>query len=339
LPFILDAFGAEGVPRAVATRYLWIVLPSNFIMAAGMALSGLLRAIGDARRAMMVTLIGGIATAFLDPLFIFTFKFGTDGAAIVTIIARLIMLWIGLVGVIGHYQLLIRPTLADMRGHAGALAQVAVPAVLTNVASPVAAGFVLTVVRQFGHEAVAANTIIDRVVPLAFSVVFALSGSVGPILAQNLGAGLHARVRSTLRDSLLFALVYCLIVWAVLAMGRDVIPAIFGASERTAEFIRFYCLIGVAAWIFNALLFVANAAFNNLGFPFYSMLFNWGRASLGTLPFALTGAHLGGYPGLCVGLIIGWGIFGIAAVLTAFRTIARLERQAAPGVSSGRGAG
>ncbi len=71
LPQVLDLLGAKGVPREVAHRYLIITLPANVLMATGMMLSGLLRAVGDARRSMQVTLFGGLVTAVTDPLLIF----------------------------------------------------------------------------------------------------------------------------------------------------------------------------------------------------------------------------------------------------------------------------
>ena len=37
---------------------------------------------------------------------------------------------------------------------------------------------------------------------------------------------------------------------------------------------RFFCLVSGPIWFFNGLLFVANASFNNLGFPLLSTLFN-----------------------------------------------------------------
>ena len=328
MPAILDFLGATGVSREVATRSLWITLPANLFMAFGMVLSSTLRAAGDARRAMMVTLMGGVATAFLDPLFIFGFKMGTDGAALATVISRLIFCWVGWRGVVTHHDLMARPALADIQRTIAPLLGIAIPAVLTNIATPVANGFILSVVKQFGDEAVAANTIIDRLVPLAFGVLFALTGAVGPILAQNLGARRYDRVRQAMRDSLLFAVVYCLIMWAVLALGRHSIAGIFGASARTAEFVGYFCLYGAVAWVFIGLLFVANTAFNNLGFPIYSTLFNWGRATLGTMPLVVLGAQMGGYQGVLVAIIIGAAVFGIAGVIVAFRAIRTLEARA-----------
>ena len=327
LPRLLTALGAEGETYSVAFRFLWITLPANALMAFGMTLSGILRAVGDARRAMLVTLIGGALTAILDPLFIFGFKLGTDGAALATVTSRLAFCIVGWRAVVGHHKMFAMPSLPDIRAFAAPLFGIALPAILTNIASPVAQMFILGVIKQFGHEAIAASTIIDRLVPLTFGVLFALTGSVGPILAQNLGAGRYDRVRQALRDALVFAAIYSCIGWAVLALGRNSIPAIFGASPVAAGYVWWFCVVGAAAWVFIGLLFVANAAFNNLGFPLYSTVFNWGRATLGTIPFAIFGARWG-FEGVIASIIGGAAIFGIIAVVTAFRAVTRLEQTA-----------
>ncbi|MGL4497244.1 MAG: MATE family efflux transporter, partial [Beijerinckiaceae bacterium] len=73
LPRFLSLLGASGRAADVARDFLYIALPSNALMALGMGLSGVLRAVGDARRAMLVTLIAGAVTVFVDPLLIFGF--------------------------------------------------------------------------------------------------------------------------------------------------------------------------------------------------------------------------------------------------------------------------
>ena len=79
----------------------------------------------------------------------------------------------------------------------------------------------------------------------------------------------------------------------------------------------FYCRYGVVAWLFLACLFVANTAFNNLGFPFLTMAFNWGRATLGTIPFVTFGARYGGVKGGLIGVALGSALFGVIAVASA----------------------
>ena len=69
--------------------------------------------------------------------------------------------------------------------------------------------------------------------------------------------------------------------------------ALFGATGETAEIVLFFCMISGPMWLFVGALFVANAAFNNLGFASHSTIFNWGRATIGTLPFCWLGVWQG----------------------------------------------
>ena len=73
LPYFLNLLGATGTTAELALRFTRIVLPSTPILGLGICLSALLRSLGDARRAMFVTLGAGVATAVLDPLLIFGF--------------------------------------------------------------------------------------------------------------------------------------------------------------------------------------------------------------------------------------------------------------------------
>jgi Na+-driven multidrug efflux pump len=184
-------------------------------------------------------------------------------------------------------------------------------------------------VARLGEEAIAANAIIDRLVPVAFGGLFALSGAIGPILGQNWGAGRFDRMRRILKDGIVFTACYVGGVWLVLLVLRQPLAGLFNATGLTADLVVFFCLVSGAIWFFNGLLFTANASFNNLGFPFLSTAFNWGRATVGTMPFALLGAWLAGPEGAIAGIGFGSLIFGVAAIITAFWTVGALERRAA----------
>jgi putative MATE family efflux protein len=332
LPFLrplLTLIGAHDASLEIAHRFLLIALPSNVLMALGMGFSGILRAVGDARRSMWVTLSGAIVVAALDPLLIFAAGLGPDGAAIATVVSRLIFALVGFHGAARVHRMVARPRLAQIARDARPMLSIAGPAILTNLATPIANAVFASVLARYGDKAVAAGAIVDRLVPVAFGGIFALSGAIGPILAQNWGAGRYDRMRAALRDSLLVTLVYVLLIWAVLALGRNVLVTAFGVTGLTADLIAFYCLVSGLFWLFNGALFVANTAFNNLGFAFYSTLFNWGRATLGTIPVAMAGAALGGPKGAFLAVALGVIPFGIAACLMAFRCIGKLEARAA----------
>jgi Na+-driven multidrug efflux pump len=122
--------------------------------------------------------------------------------------------------------------------------------------------------------------------------------------------------------------VYVAVVWLALILARPLLPVLFNATGTTADLIEFFCLIGGPMWFFLGLLFVANASFNNLGFPLLSTAFNWGRATLGTVPFAYVGSIVGGPKGAMVGLAAGGLAFGVAGIVTSFWTIRVLRRRA-----------
>lgn len=329
LPWLLTVIGASAETLPVAHRFLLITLPSNFLMALGMGFSGILRAVGDARRAMYVTLAGGISTAVLDPLLIFGLGLGTDGAAIATVISRVVFTWIGYRGAVSVHRLVARPRLADVVSDARPMFAIAGPAILTNIATPISGAFVTSVIARFGEEAIAASAIIDRLVPVAFGGLFALSGAVGPILGQNWGAGRFDRMRAILRDGMVLTAGYVGATWVLLVLLRQPLVYLFGATGTAADLLIFFVLISGGVWFFTGLLFLANASFNNLGFPLLSTVFNWGRATLGTIPLAVIGARYAGPEGAIAAIGVGSLMFGTAAIATAFWTIEKLRQRSA----------
>jgi putative MATE family efflux protein len=334
LPWLLVQLRASAEVLPIARDFLWITLPSNILMALGMGFSGVLRAVGDARRAMYVTLAAAIVTVFLDPLLIFGLGLGTKGAAIAIVISRGIFAYVGFNGAVRVHDLMAHPRWTDVRGDARAVYAVALPAAATNVATPLANAFFVRILGRYGDEAIAATAIVDRLVPVAFGGLFALSGAVGPILGQNWGARRFDRMRQALRDSVVFMAAYVGAVWLALVLLRKPLTLVFRAEGLTAELVEFFCVISGFMWFFIGLLFVANAAFNNLGFPLLSTGFNWGRASLGVVPFALLGASLAGPQGAIAGLGAGSVAFGVGAILTAFWMIGRLEKKSVRGAAA-----
>ena len=205
------------------------------------------------------------------------------------------------------------------------------PAILTQLATPVGQAYVTRAMADYGEAAVAGMAIIGRLTPLAFGVIFALSGAVGPIIGQNFGAGNRDRVAGAIRAALAFTALYILAAALVLLTLRAPIAALFDADGITRELIYLFCGPLALMFFFNGMLFVANAAFNNLGHPFYSTWMNWGRHTLGTIPFVMLGAWGFGAPGVLIGQAAGGLIFGVLAWRLTLRVLERSDRPEAPG--------
>ena len=189
------------------------------------------------------------------------------------------------------------------------------PSLIAQLATPFAAGYMTYVFAPYGDAVIAGGTVVNRVVPVAFGMIFSLSGAVGPIIGQNFGAKNFQRVKRALRDGLAFAILYAAATSLILFLLRHRLIAAFHIEGRAAELVDFFCTWIAISWALMGGLFVASAAFNNLGKPIYSTWTNWGRATLGTIPFAIAGGAMAGPEGVLVATAIGGGLFGLGAGL------------------------
>lgn len=321
----LTWLGADGATLELAIHYLGIILPAFPLLAVGMASGGVMRAQGDASGALWLTLSGAIVNAILDPILIFGLGFGLTGAAIASVMSRLTIFAFGVYKVAVQYQLVQRPGLDILRRDLPEIMKIAVPSVLTNLATPIGIAFVTATMATFGDAAVAGNAIISRLQMVAFVGLYALSSVVGPIAGQNWGAKQHDRVRDVLNDSLRFILIYCAVVCLLMGLLTNGILFVFQASEQSAELIRWFTYGLSLMFVFNGMTFVTNALFNNLGAPRVSAVFNIAKATIFTIPFVWFGSQVGGAPGVLIGQAIGAvfiAILGWIWCLKFLRTLA-----------------
>lgn len=325
---ILAFLGAKGETQELGALYLRTLSFGLPLLGAGLCSSFILRAIGDAKRAMYVTLTVAIVNGILDPIFIFGFDLSVQGAAMATVCADIVSLSIGLYALKKIHDfpapLNIRQTLGNLR----AISNIAVPASITQLATPFAIGYLTWSTSVFGDEAIAGTAIVNRLVPVAFGIVFALSGSVGPIVGQNFGAQNFSRVRETLNKAVLLTVVYISAVSLVLFLVKDQIPLWFKAQGDAVTLIVLFCTYISITWIFAGMQFVAQASFNTLGKPTWSMWLNWGKATIGTIPFVIVSTKIWGFQGILIGYSIGSIVFGIIAISAIYLYVGKLEKQA-----------
>ncbi|RUO99736.1 MATE family efflux transporter [Hyphomicrobium sp.] len=320
----LRLLGASGRTFDLASFYLAYLLPTLPFLALGMTSSAVLRSVGDARRAMNVTLWGAIANTILDLIFIVHFGLGIEGAVLSSAIARVVMMGVGLCGVVRVHDLMGRSKIATLRQDVSPYWRIALPAVLTNVAPAVGNAYITHAIAPFGDAAVAAWAIIGRITPVAFGAIYALSGVVGPILGQNFGARAHTRMRDAYTLSLLTMAAFTGVAWLLLAALAGPLASLFHATGEIRQLIVFFCRWLAPLFVFLGAVFITNAVFNTLGRPHLSTLLNWGRATVGTVPFVIWGGQLYGAEGVLAGNMVGGIAFGLIAILAGYRLIAQV---------------
>ncbi|MGH1356330.1 MAG: MATE family efflux transporter [Thalassovita sp.] len=318
---LLRLSGAEGEVLDAAASFLAISLPSLPLIAAGMMAGAILRSIGDALRSMLVTTSAGVFAMGLDPLFILYFDWGIEGAGAAIVLSRAAMAVFGFYWLLKTHDILAKPALPDLTLYLGAFATIAIPGIATQISTPVGNWILIRAMAEQGDSAVAGLGVVMRLTILSFGGIFALSGAIGGIIGQNAGAGLKDRVARAYVDSLKFCALYTVIIWVVLGLCSDLVSQVFGLSGDGAAVVRTFSLYAAGTFVFTGALFVANAAFNNLGKPFWSTMVNWSRDGLlmGPLAFVLGGMF--GAAGVIMAQALANSIVGIGAGYWGWRYV------------------
>lgn len=323
LPQIGLLLGATGETLEQTVMFLRWYTPSQPLLMIGIIGGAILRAHGDARRSMMVTVWGAVALAAVDPVLILWAGMGLKGAALAGGCSRVVIAFFALLPIFRHHGGFDPLRWATLRPDIQPLSVIAGPAILTQLATPVGQAFVTRLVASHGEGAVAGMAIAGRLTPVAFGIIFAMSGAIGPIIGQNLGAGQMARVRGAFLASIQFLGIVIVVMSAILFLTRTEIATLFHAEGVTRDLIYLFCGPLSMLFFFNGLIFIANAACNNLGAAYQSTMVNWGRHTLGTVPIALWLGGIWGPQGVLIGQAFGGVLFGLLATWLAWRIIER----------------
>ncbi len=315
--------GSDAAAYAVALQFVWIVLPCGVLVAAAQMCAQMLRAQGHVRLAMAVLLAGALTLAVADPLCIFVFGLGLQGAALSYGLSALVSLLLGLVLVKRHLGLAASVRLKWFRLHVAATLPVALPAMLGNLAMPVGITYLMVTLTAMGASALAGMAVIDRFLQFGYCAFFALPGALVPVLAQNLGAGQLARARAAIVVIRRVVVLYGLLLWLLLVVFGPYAADHFELQGSGRDMFMAFCRFGAGAWILYGLDFVAQSIFLTIERAWWVPAFGWLRGTLGSIPFVYAGAHAGGGTGALIGLWTGNALVALLAIFTASRQAQR----------------
>ncbi len=194
---LVFALGSTPTIAPYARDYAFYILLGSPWLVASLVLNNQIRFQGNAVFSMVGVTAGAVLNIGLDPLFIFTFGMGVGGAALATIISQFVsfvLLWLGTLRG-GNIRIRLRHFTATMamfreiiRGGIPSLLRQGL-ASLATVALSFAAG-------AFGDTAIAAMSIVGRVIFFAVSAVIGFGQGFQPICGFNYGAKRYDRVRA-----------------------------------------------------------------------------------------------------------------------------------------------
>lgn len=202
MDYLLILFGGTDLTIGYARDYMHIIIPGSVLSATLYGFNNIMRASGFPRKAMYTMIIGALVNVILDPLFIFVFKWGIQGAAIATVISFVVGSW----WVLTHFKL--PESHIKFRKENLRLQKDIVRSILNIGMSPfsmqIATSFVVilingTLLKHGGDLAIGAYGIINSLITLIIMVVLGLNQGTQPIVGFSYGAKQYDRMFRTVK--------------------------------------------------------------------------------------------------------------------------------------------
>ncbi len=305
---LFRAMGASEQILPLVKSYMPLWFASSAFLTIPIVGNAIMRAGGDTRTPALIMTVAALTNVILDPILIFgLFGFpalGLQGAALATLIANICASAAGLYILYARKRVLCRDGLhlSLFSDSCKRLVFIAAAVGITGMFTPLVNGFIISLLVQYGPEAVAAWGIVTRVEAFAFVVIMALASGMSPVLGQNWGAKKYDRVHETLNRAFGFVFLWSLIVAVILGVGSTFIAGLFSDDADVVWIASLYFWIVPVSYIFGNLINGWVSAFNALGMPKRAFLITVGRAFVLTVPLVGLGSALYGYPGIFVAL-------------------------------------
>ena len=217
--------------------YLRVILLGAPWMAASLVLNNQLRFQGSAIYAMVGITVGAVLNIALDPILIFNCHMGVAGAGVATIISQFVSFVILLIGCNkgNNIKISIRQVRLSryylvhiFRGGLPSLARQSIASVATICLNFAA--------QPYGDVAIAAMSVVQRVVMFIASAMIGFGQGFQPFCGFNYGAGLYSRVKKGFWLSVKVSALFLLVISAVVFM---LAPTIIGWFRDDPDVIRF----------------------------------------------------------------------------------------------------
>ena len=301
----------------LSTSYSEIVMIFSFFMLLSMMNERILQGTGDSFSSMLSQMTGAITNIILDPVFIFVFKMGVNGAAIATVIGQAVGCAVSLYFVIRNKYIKIKPQHLKLEKRmVASIYSVGAPTIITNSIGTVMTGAMNAILIGFSTTAVSVFSVYFKLQSFVFMPIFGLSSGMVPIIAYNYGARKKKRVMSTIYIGTIIAIGIMVVGTIVFNLFPEALLSLFSATEEMYR-------LGVPALRIISLCFVSAAisiglgsSFQATGYGIGTMIVSISRQLLVLIPTAYIMAKLVGINGVWFSFIIAEAVgLGVSLIL------------------------
>ncbi len=325
LPQLLNIFGCTDNLREYALNYGYIIAIGLPFMMIGTTLNSIIRADGNPKYAMTSMVLGAVLNVILDPIFIFVFKMGVQGAAIATVISQILtfgmnMLYIRKFQSIQVKKETFKPQLSSIKR----VSTLGISSFITQMSIVVVMAFENNLLGQYGAESkfgseipITVFGIVMKISQILNSIIIGIAAGSQPIIGYNYGAGKYDRVKKTLKAVLGCSLVISTIAFVLFQAIPEQLISIFGSGDE--NYMEFAC-IGFRTYLLlcicNGIQIPAGIFFQAIGKSVKSAILSLSRQVLFLIPAMIILGKAFGLKGLLYSGPVADGLaFAIAVIL------------------------
>lgn len=298
LTSVLDLFNSSQELKEKSWNYIVIHYIGAFFCVYNALAASYLRALGDSKLPARVMMISALFNLALDPLFIFHFGLGSDGAAIATALA-----WFGsslfyVYKIKKANNFVFKSSKINLRPFLSMVPSFSVQQVL----NPLSVLFIYYYLSQFGMEIVTGMGFGIRLDKFAVIVGFAFASSISVFAGQNI-KDLNRSIQGY-KATLIQGICTSIVVSSMLYVFNEQIADLFMITGDSRNFMKTFLLFSILTSSLTT-MYVINASFlnatDNHNAVFKCNVFK----TLITLPLFLYGfIHFLGWEGVLYGLLL-----------------------------------
>lgn len=217
----------------MAARYLQVIFVGFLFTFQYNILAAALRSVGDSRTPVVYLALASVMNAGLDVLLVAGLRWGVVGAGVATVAAEGISALLCARHIYRKIPLLhlgLRELKIDRRLLGETVSSGAITA-LQQACQPIGKALIQSVMNAQGVSVIAAFNAVSRVDDFACIPEQSISSSMMTCIAQNRGAGEHARVGETLRCGMMIEAAYGVLICAAVLLVKEPVMRLFAAQD------------------------------------------------------------------------------------------------------------
>ncbi|HFH6770761.1 TPA: MATE family efflux transporter [Streptococcus agalactiae] len=286
---VLKFMGAIPSIMEISKSYTGIFIVGGILGAINVTLGNLVVAQGAAKISLKAMLLGSISNMVLDPIFIFGLNLGVRGAAIATLIARVVTSIMYLIYFIGDKNLIeiklpnFKPTFAIYKE----VLKIGISMLILQILQTISISKISYAASFYGEEAIAAIGIALRIVTLGTNVVLGYMKGLQPLAGFNYGAKNYERVRGAIKASIKWTNVFCIVWTLIIYIFSPSILSIFGTDENVLNIAVQALRAGVIMFITFGFQFTYSTLYLSMGKALGGIFLNSLRQGIVFIPIIL----------------------------------------------------